>query len=72
MLKQYTLVVGVDEVIIEKGLSSTFTDFEDALQYYCALEGDCQVIITRNAKDFKASTLPVMTPTEYLTSVGKK
>ena len=70
--KVLSSIVGVDDVVIEKGLNSTFTDFEDALQYFCALEGNCQVLITRNAKDFKASALPVMTPTEYLTSIGKK
>ncbi len=65
-------IVGVDEVIIEKGLNSTFADFEDALQYFCALKGNCHVLLTRNAKDFKASTLPVMTATEYLKSIGRK
>ena len=24
-----------------EGLNSNFTDFEDALQYYCALKGNC-------------------------------
>lgn len=41
--------------IIEKGLSSKFTDFEDSLQYYCALKMDCNILITRNGKDYNES-----------------
>ncbi len=55
--------------IIDKGLSSKFLDFEDALQFLCALKKDCNVIITRNVKDFKESSIPVMTPDEYLKSL---
>ena len=55
--------------IIEKGLSSNFSDFEDALQYHCALKADCNILITRNVKDFKESEMPVMTADEYLKSL---
>jgi len=58
--------------IIDKGLSSTFSDFEDALQYHCALKADCNLLITRNVKDFKKSAIPVMTPDEYLKSLKSK
>ena len=62
----------VDESIIDKGLNSEFFDFEDSLQYFCALQSNCTVIITRNGKDFKGSALPVMTPDEYLRSLNEK
>lgn len=52
--------------IIDKGLSSKFTDFEDALQYYCAVKSECNIIITRNEKDFKESEIPVFSPDDYL------
>jgi predicted nucleic acid-binding protein len=55
--------------IINKGLASRFNDFEDSLQYYSAAETDCNIIITRNSKDFKASEIPVFTPDEYLNSL---
>ena len=58
--------------VIEKGLSSKFSDFEDSLQYYCALNMECNVIITRNAKDFKESDIPVLSPDEYLTSLKSR
>ncbi len=65
-------VAAVDETIIEKGLNSTFSDFEDSLQYLCAIKMDCNIILTRNQKDFKESTLPVMSADEYLLIVRKK
>lgn len=55
--------------IVDKGLASKFSDFEDSLQYYCALKVDCNIIITRNGKDFKESDIPVLTPDEYLNSL---
>jgi len=61
----------LDELIIEKGLNSDFSDFEDSLQYYSALRKKCDIIITRNGKDFKKSRIAVMTPDEYLNSIKK-
>jgi len=54
--------------IIDKGLTSKFSDFEDSLQYYCAIKSECSLIITRNGKDFKESEIPVLSPVEYLNS----
>ena len=41
-------------------------DFEDALQYYCAISNQCEVIVTRNKKDFNFSSINVLTPEELL------
>lgn len=59
-------VAQLDDKIVELALVSDFKDFEDAIQYYTALENEIDVIITRNKKDFKISKLPVMTANEYL------
>lgn len=64
-------VCELDELIIEKGLNSDFQDFEDSLQYFSALRSECDIIITRNGKDFKSAQLPVMTPDEFLNSIQK-
>jgi len=52
--------------IIDKALTSDFTDFEDAMQYFSAIEKDCNLLISRNVKDFKMADIPVLTPDEYL------
>lgn len=64
-------ISAIDELIIEKGLNSNFKDFEDSLQYFSALKSDCNIFITRNAKDFKEADIPVMTAEEYLISIRK-
>lgn len=64
-------VCKLDEQILEKGLNASFDDFEDSLEYFSALDADCDVIITRNAKDLKKSLLPVMSADEYLKSIQK-
>lgn len=60
------------DIEIEKGLISNFNDFEDALQYYCAMRTGCNFFITRNVKDFKKSDIPVMTPDEFIGSMVKE
>ncbi|WPR71223.1 PIN domain-containing protein [Flavobacterium sp. NG2] len=62
-------VCEVNEETIDKALNSNFKDFEDAVQYFSALQSNCSIIITRNAKDFKNATIPIMTAEEYLSSI---
>lgn len=59
-------VLPIDDKIIDLALVSDFADFEDAIQYYTALENHAEAIITRNKKDFKNSVLPILTAKEYL------
>ena len=62
-------VCEVNEETIDKALNSNFKDFEDAVQYFSALQSTSSIIITRNGKDFKHSTIPIMTAEEYLSSI---
>ena len=62
----------IDVLIIDKNsilmaLNSDFKDFEDALQNYAAeLNGEINLIVTRNTKDYKKSQLGVMNPEDLL------
>jgi predicted nucleic acid-binding protein len=72
-LKLIVSVVSLDEKIIGLSLNDNdFKDYEDALQYYTALENGDEVIITRNLKDFKKSKLPVMTAAQFLKNFLKE
>jgi predicted nucleic acid-binding protein len=65
--KILTTVLTLDEKVIDLALNDkVFADFEDAIQYYSAIENNQDIIITRNLKDFKSSKLPVMTASEFL------
>ncbi|HMV01757.1 MAG TPA: PIN domain-containing protein [Chitinophagales bacterium] len=59
-------VLAVDDKIIDLSLTSDLKDFEDAIQYYTAIENDMDIIITRNKKDFKNVNLPILTAKEFL------
>lgn len=62
-------VCEVNELTIEKSLNSDFKDFEDAVQYFSALQSNCSIFLTRNSKDFKNTHLPMMTADEYINSL---
>jgi len=64
-LSDMTEITDVTKSIIKKSLKSDFKDFEDAIQYNCALSlTKVDFIVTRDTKDFKKSTLSIMTPEE--------
>jgi predicted nucleic acid-binding protein len=61
----------MDEEVIDKAINSSFKDFEDAMQYFSALATNCEVIITRNEKDFKNALIPVMNAESYLETLKR-
>lgn len=65
-LSQIFEVVDLTAADIERAISMRANDFEDALQYRCAVSNQCTVIITRNGKDFAFSDIPVMPAEEYM------
>jgi predicted nucleic acid-binding protein len=66
--KTLVTVLPVNDKIIELALSSSFADFEDAIQFYAAIENNISILLTRNLKDFRKATIPVMTPQQYMKS----
>lgn len=63
-------ILPLDDKIIGLALNDeTFSDFEDGLQYFTALEYEQELIITRNLKDFKNSKLPTMTAKQFIESI---
>ncbi|WP_238987287.1 type II toxin-antitoxin system VapC family toxin [Confluentibacter flavum] len=61
----------MDDEVIEKAINSDFKDFEDSMQYFSAIATNCDIIITRNEKDFKNALIPVMNPESYLKILRK-
>jgi hypothetical protein len=60
---------GLDKAIILQALQSSFKDFEDAVQNFAAVAAGLDIIVTRNARDFKDSSLPVMSPSELIETI---
>jgi len=70
-LAEITEITDVTKAIIKQSLKTDFKDYEDAIQYYCALSiPKIDFIVTRDTKDFKKSILPVLTPTEAIVALN--
>jgi predicted nucleic acid-binding protein len=75
VLRNFKVLVNVlplDDKISDLALNSDFKDFEDAIQYFTAIENDQDLIITRNQQDFKESKIPVMTAGEFIKTIKQK
>ena len=73
VLRKLRLIVEIlplDDKVVGLALNDdTFTDFEDGLQHFTAIENNQDIIITRNLKDFKNSKMPVMTAGQFLETI---
>jgi predicted nucleic acid-binding protein len=70
-ISRLVTILKVDQQTIKDAIASGFQDFEDSIQYNCALNYKrIDVLITRNTKDYKNSEIPVMTPADYLKTVS--
>ena len=56
----------VTEEIVDLALASDFSDFEDAIQYYTAVNQRVDYLVTRNKKHYAASKIPIASPQELL------
>jgi predicted nucleic acid-binding protein len=69
-LKLILKILPLDDKIIGLALDDeNFSDFEDGLQYFTAIENEQELIITRNLKDFKNSKLPTMTAKQFIETI---
>lgn len=60
-------VASTDMPQLQAALNSSWTDFEDAVQYHAALSaGRIQFMITSDRYGFKNSRIPVLTPKKFV------
>ena len=78
-IEEYVGIQETNRNILRKAMKSNFNDFEDAIQYYSAVQlGKIDIITTRYLKDFKKSELPVLSPETTVkllmkeSTIGKK
>lgn len=64
-------ILSLNDKILDLALNDTgFNDFEDAIQYFTAIDNKQEIILTRNIKDFKNASIPVMTAEAFLNTIG--
>lgn len=67
LLTEMTNIVGTTKKEITQALKNDFSDFEDSIQYSSALNvKNLDAIITRNTKDYRNSSIAVLTPVNFL------
>jgi len=67
--KVLVTILPLDDKIVDLALNADFKDFEDAIQYFTAIENNQDMIVTRNQSDFKKSKIPIMTAVEFIKSI---
>lgn len=72
LLRDTFASVACDEQVLGQAIDSGMKDFEDAIQYFSALRAEAASLITRNPTHFPRSTLPVVTPAEFLAAYSSK
>jgi len=63
-------VLSFEAEVIDVALDSAFSDFEDSIQNIIAVRNNCDAIITRNIKDYKQATIPVLTAEQFLRTLS--
>jgi hypothetical protein len=70
ILNRLEEIIDTSKSTIKNALGSEFKDFEDVIQYFSAkLNSNINGIVTRNAGDFKHSTISILTPEEVINFV---
>ena len=59
-------ICSVNRSVLESAFASGLTDFEDAVQIYSAIAQSLDAIVTRDAKGFVSSSIPVYAVQELL------
>lgn len=66
-LTEMTEIIGTTKTEIVQALKNDFSDYEDSVQYASALTvKEIDAIITRNTKDYRNSSIAIMTPLNFL------
>ena len=68
-LRKFVRVASLTEADVDDALASKWTDFEDACVFFVARHLKADYLVTRNKKDFAESSIPVLTPEEFLAMI---
>lgn len=70
-LRRLVGVAAIDETAVDAALAAPGKDFEDSLQYQCALRNNIPTLITRNTSDFPKDRIAIVNPADYLDMAAK-
>ncbi|HRZ84686.1 MAG TPA: PIN domain-containing protein [Candidatus Dojkabacteria bacterium] len=64
-------IISLSDEIIKKSFKFPYSDYEDTLQYLCALDEKCSYILTRNKKDFEKIKKVIPSEIEIITNISQ-
>ena len=68
--KSVNMLKPCDSAQLDDALTNPVKDYEDMLQYQCALTAGCDLIVTNNKRDFfEFCQLPFLTSEEFLLQI---
>lgn len=65
-LRDFVRVLPMTEVEIDRAIQRPGDDFEDSLQYHCAIASAVNIIVTRNGDDFLTEGVQTLEPDEFM------
>lgn len=66
-MRKLVAVSPINSDIVDQSFDSSWTDFEDALQYHSALKAGSDLLVTRNLSDYKkADQILIIEPGEFI------
>ena len=73
LLRSFINVSPISSLEFDNALDLGIKDIEDALQYCSAMSSKCEVIVTRNKKDFPDNNnIAIVTPQEFFDTYAKQ
>jgi predicted nucleic acid-binding protein len=73
-LRKLVAIAPINESTVDAALSAPYKDFEDSIQFHCAIQNGINTLITRNIRDYPKGRLLVTDPIQYLSAsiLGEK
>ena len=68
-LRKLISIAPIDNLIIDSAITSPYKDFEDSIQFHCAIKNNVNIFITRNIRHYPKEQLRVSDPTQYLSTI---
>lgn len=71
-LRKLISIAPINDTIIDSAITSPYKDFEDSIQFHCAINNNINIFITRNIRHYPKEQLRVSDPTQYLSVLESK
>jgi len=72
MVRDIFEMIELDRSMIDQSIDSRFNDLEDAIQACAAARAKAEFIVTRDAKGFKKSDVPAISPEALMAMLSKR